>query len=45
MYFSISKCNHIICNKCWSKWLKEKMECPLCKKKCRIQTLKKIKKI
>ena len=45
MNFSISKCNHILCNKCWSIWLKEKMECPLCKKKCRIQTLKKIKKI
>ena len=40
--FSISKCGHILCNNCWLKWLKTKMECPLCKKKCRIKTLKRV---
>ena len=35
--FSISKCNHILCNECWAQWIFEKMECPLCKKKVRFQ--------
>ena len=41
--FSISKCNHILCNECWAQWIFEKMECPLCKKKVRFQTLFKLK--
>ena len=40
--FSISKCKHIICKECWSKCLEIKMECPICKKKVREKTLKKI---
>ena len=37
--FSKSKCGHVVCNPCWAKWLKEKLECPLCKKKVRAKTL------
>ncbi len=40
--FSISKCKHIICEECWTKCLEIKMECPICKKKVREKTLKKI---
>ena len=38
--FSISKCKHVICKECWNKCLNIKMECPICKKKVRLQTLK-----
>ena len=37
--FSKSKCGHVVCNPCWNNWLKEKLECPLCKKKVRAKTL------
>jgi hypothetical protein len=37
--FSKSKCGHVACNPCWNNWLKEKLECPLCKKKVRAKTL------
>ena len=40
--FSLSKCNHILCNICWSKTLYEKLECPICRKKVRIKTLKRL---
>ena len=39
LVYSISKCNHILCNKCWALTLKEKFECPMCKKKVREKTL------
>lgn len=31
--FLSSKCGHILCNGCWEKCLKRKLECPFCKKK------------
>lgn len=37
--FSITKCHHIMCDDCWDSWLKNKLECPICKKKVRKQTL------
>ena len=40
--FSLSKCNHILCNICWSKTLYQKLECPICRKKVRVKTLKRI---
>ena len=40
--FSMSKCNHILCNICWSKTLNEKLECPICRNKVRVKTLKRI---
>ena len=42
LIYSISKCHHVLCNICWSGWLAEKLECPLCKAKTRPKTLKKI---
>jgi len=41
--YSIAKCRHAACNECWSEWLVEKLECPLCKNKVRINTLAKLK--
>ena len=40
--YSISKCRHVLCNICWSGWLAEKLECPLCKAKARPKTLKRL---
>jgi len=42
LIYSISKCRHVLCNICWSGWLTEKLECPLCKAKARPKTLKRI---
>ena len=42
LIYSISKCKHVLCNICWSGWLTEKLECPLCKGKARPKTLKKL---
>ena len=42
LQYSRSKCGHVLCNICWSNWLKEKLECPLCKSKVRIKTLTKL---
>ena len=39
MEFSSAKCGHILCNPCWKRCLKQKLECPLCKKKVRENTL------
>ena len=40
--YSLSKCNHSLCNICWSKTLYEKLECPICRKKTRVKTLKRL---
>ena len=40
--YSLSKCNHMLCNICWSKTLYEKLECPICRKKVRVKTLKRL---
>ena len=42
LIYSISKCRHVLCNVCWSGWLAEKLECPLCKGKARAKTLKRL---
>ena len=42
LIYSISKCKHVLCNNCWSGWLTEKLECPLCKSKARAKTLKRL---
>ena len=43
--YSLSKCNHSLCNNCWAKTLNVKLECPICRKKTRAQTLKRLIKI
>ncbi|MCQ2818602.1 MAG: DEAD/DEAH box helicase family protein [archaeon] len=40
--FSIAKCEHMLCNNCWNSWLSSKLECPICKKKVRQKTLRKL---
>lgn len=40
--FMSSKCGHVICEGCWDKCLKEKLECPMCKAKVRVKCLTKI---
>ena len=40
--YSLSKCNHVLCNICWSKTFYEKLECPICRKKARVKTLKRL---
>ena len=42
LIYSMSKCRHVLCNICWSGWLTEKLECPLCKGKARAKTLKRL---
>jgi len=37
--YSVSKCNHVLCNKCWANNLHVKLECPKCQKKTRPNTL------
>ena len=34
-----AKCGHILCQKCWDQCLKQKLECPICKKRVRANTL------
>eukprot|EP00435_Cladocopium_sp_Y103_P074162 s111_g47.t1 len=36
-------CGHFACEACWSKWLREKLECPICRCKVRRQNLIKLK--
>jgi len=43
--YSLSKCNHSLCNNCWAKTLNVKLECPICRKKTRAQTLKRLIRI
>ena len=43
--YSLSKCNHLLCNKCWAETLNVKLECPICRKKTRAQTLKRLIRI
>ena len=42
LFFSIAKCNHIICNICWNKILEKNRECPICKKNINYSELRKI---
>ena len=42
LIYSRAKCKHVLCNDCWCGWFSEKFECPLCKKKARPKTLKRI---
>ena len=42
LIYSRAKCKHVLCNDCWCGWFTEKYECPLCKKKARPKTLKRI---
>jgi hypothetical protein len=42
LIYSRSKCKHVLCNVCWSRWFTEKFECPICKAKARPKTLKRI---
>eukprot|EP00434_Breviolum_minutum_P035190 symbB.v1.2.031142.t2/scaffold3583.1/size55484/1 len=36
-------CGHFACQVCWSKWLMEKLECPICRCKVRRQNLIQLK--
>ena len=40
--FQIANCQHTICKTCWQRVLKEKLECPMCKRKVCPQHLKSI---
>ena len=44
LIYSQSKCGHILCNNCWVKTLNVKLECPMCKKKVRDKTLRRLVK-
>lgn len=37
------KCGHICCGTCWSKWLKIKLECPICRTSCTKDDIKSIR--
>jgi len=34
-----ASCGHILCEDCWDKCLKIKLECPICKRKVREKSL------
>ena len=44
LIYSQSKCGHTLCNACWAGTLCEKLECPICKKKVREKTLRRLMK-
>jgi regulator of telomere elongation helicase 1 len=37
-----AKCGHICCFQCWTSWLNNTLECPLCRQRTRLSQLKKI---
>jgi hypothetical protein len=37
-----AQCGHICCLECWTGWLKQKLECPICKEKVRPKRLTRI---
>ena len=39
LHFSVSRCGHIVCHNCWDQCLRQKLECPICKKKVTKKTL------
>jgi hypothetical protein len=38
----VAKCGHICCFDCWSRWLEEKLECPICRERVRLRQLRKM---
>jgi len=38
----LAKCGHISCFECWSRWLEQKLECPVCREKVRLKQLRKM---
>jgi hypothetical protein len=34
-----SRCGHVLCASCWDAWLLRRIECPLCRAKCRVKYL------
>lgn len=37
-----AKCGHVCCFACWSAWLSNTLECPICRNRTRLSQLKKI---
>lgn len=37
-----AKCGHVCCFPCWSAWLSNTLECPICRNRTRLSQLKKI---
>lgn len=37
-----ARCGHICCYECWVYWLKQKLECPICRKRTREKFLTKL---
>eukprot|EP00026_Physarum_polycephalum_P000577 Phypoly_transcript_00578.p1 GENE.Phypoly_transcript_00578~~Phypoly_transcript_00578.p1 ORF type:complete len:1233 (-),score=182.25 Phypoly_transcript_00578:64-3762(-) len=37
-----ARCGHICCHACWTQWLQEKLECPVCREKTRPKQLTKL---
>jgi len=35
-----AKCKHLCCLECWERWLKNKLECPVCRARVRIRQIK-----
>ena len=40
--FAKAKCGHIACSTCWTHWLDNCLECPMCKQRTRAKQLTKL---
>lgn len=38
-----SKCRHVACKECWDQWLAVRIECPVCRERCRASFLRHVK--
>ena len=40
--FAKAKCGHVACSTCWTQWLDNCLECPMCKQRTRLKQLTKL---
>jgi hypothetical protein len=38
----VSKCGHVCCEECWASLLTSKLECPICRARARMKTLREV---